>query len=99
MDEKKLREPHTFESPLCAEIGAEFFYDEDDNTIDKESVITSQRIAKSICAKCQHAADCAEWGLYRERWGIWGGLTPKERIVIRQNRRITLKEIPSPFKK
>jgi hypothetical protein len=31
--------------------------------------------ARSICNNCEHKAECAEWGIYNERHGIWGGLT------------------------
>jgi hypothetical protein len=35
--------------------------------------------AKSICRTCPHKAECAEWGINNERYGIWGGLTQKDR--------------------
>lgn len=40
------------------------------------------RRAKLICDKCPVKAKCLEEGL-KEREGIWGGTTPKERRRIR----------------
>lgn len=40
----------------------------------------SPRDAKRICATCPVAADCLEYAMRnRERWGVWGGLTERER--------------------
>ncbi len=44
--------------------------------------------AKNVCAGCPFLADCAEWGIRRERFGVWGGLTEDERQVIRSRRGI-----------
>jgi WhiB family redox-sensing transcriptional regulator len=45
--------------------------------------------AKSICAECAVRLSCLEHALVvRERDGVWGGLTEKERRrMIRQRRR------------
>lgn len=45
--------------------------------------------AKSICAECVVRLSCLEHALaVRERDGVWGGLTEKERRrIIRQRRR------------
>lgn len=45
--------------------------------------------AKSICALCSVRLSCLEHALaYREKDGIWGGTTDKERRrIIRQRRR------------
>lgn len=41
-------------------------------------------IAKSICASCSVAKDCLEYANdNKELFGVWGGLTPKERGVGR----------------
>lgn len=41
--------------------------------------------AKAICAKCPVQAECLEYGLH-DRFGIWGGLTEKERRVVIRKR-------------
>lgn len=90
----KLVSPQNFENPLCAEVGTQFFFldDDDDDTINPETANVSYNIALSICKKCIHISDCAEWGIRRERWGVWGGLTPYDRSQIRRKRNITLRE-------
>lgn len=76
-----MREPRRYEAPLCAEIGGDWwFIDKDDNNIDP-------RLPKSICGRCQHQTECAEWGIANEDYGIWGGLTPRQRQKIRTERR------------
>jgi len=74
-----MRVPWNFENPACAEIGMEPFYPEVD---EGDRVHTKQAI--SICNRCPHLAECAEWGLYRERFGIWGGTTASKRTRIRE---------------
>lgn len=42
------------------------------------------RIAKQFCADCPVREAClAEALRLGERWGIWGGLTPAERVQLR----------------
>jgi WhiB family redox-sensing transcriptional regulator len=44
--------------------------------------------AKAICATCPVLAPCREFGM-GEPFGVWGGLSEKERAAIkRQNRRV-----------
>jgi hypothetical protein len=44
----------------------------------------------SLCGKCVHQSECAEWGIKNERFGIWGGLTHGKRARIRTARGITI---------
>lgn len=40
-----------------------------------------EREAKAICATCPVIAECAAFALStREPYGVWGGLTPEERL-------------------
>jgi hypothetical protein len=81
-----MREPKDFEAPLCAEVGGDWWFpDKEDNKFDG-------RYARSICKNCLHNNECAEWGIYNEVHGIWGGLTPRERQSIRVARRIQVRE-------
>jgi WhiB family transcriptional regulator, redox-sensing transcriptional regulator len=83
-----MREPHQFEAPACAEVGGDFWFPERDNG----SNTTEMLFAKSICKSCPHQTECAEWGIVNEAHGIWGGLVVKERLKIRRQRGIRLKE-------
>ncbi len=47
----------------------------------------STRAAKQICAECQVRVDCLEYAVTRgEKFGIWGGLSERERREIRKQR-------------
>ena len=50
----------------------------------------STRKAKGICAACQVRIECLEYALTEgEKFGIWGGLSERERRRIRKQRAIT----------
>lgn len=80
-----LTPPWEFDNPSCSEIGVDLFYRDSDN-MDHNSVNEQNQI-KEICHSCPCKSECAEWGIYRERWGIWGGLTPGDRDKIRRRKR------------
>lgn len=43
------------------------------------------RLARSICAECPVKLDCGSWAVeHNERFGMWGGTSPRERRVIRR---------------
>lgn len=51
-----------------------------------------QERAKAICAECPVAAECREYALnYQEPFGIWGGLSEDERMILlgRHRERLT----------
>jgi WhiB family redox-sensing transcriptional regulator len=59
---------------LCAQTDPESFFPEKGG---------STREAKSICARCPVAAECLDWALeHEERFGIWGGLSERERRKV-----------------
>ncbi|MDQ1709514.1 MAG: WhiB family transcriptional regulator, redox-sensing transcriptional regulator [Frankiaceae bacterium] len=42
-----------------------------------------ERQAKAICHGCPVVAQCAQFALStREQFGVWGGLTPRERELL-----------------
>jgi Transcription factor WhiB len=82
-----MREPREYEAPLCAEVGGEYWFPEDISGVGKYESIN---LAKSICGNCRHRIECAEWGIYKERYGMWGGLTSSQRRFIRRKRGIVL---------
>jgi WhiB family redox-sensing transcriptional regulator len=83
-----VREPRFYENPACASVGGDFWFPEkSDGSMNSVEML----MAKSICKSCLHRTECAEWGIYRERFGIWGGLTEFERRSIRRQQDITLK--------
>lgn len=83
-----MRTPWEYENPSCAEVGGDFWFPEKaDGSMNTVEMV----MAKSICRSCPHKAECAEWGIQKEAYGIWGGLVPKERYAIRAQKNIRLK--------
>jgi WhiB family transcriptional regulator, redox-sensing transcriptional regulator len=65
---------------LCAEVDPELFFP------DKGE---SSRPAKRVCAACEVRAECLQQALDRgERFGVWGGLSERERRVLERERRV-----------
>ncbi len=49
----------------------------------------STRTAKSICRECTVRAECLEFAIVNsEKFGIWGGLSERERRKIRRQRAV-----------
>ncbi len=61
---------------LCAQTDPEAFFPEKGG---------STRDAKKICGSCEVRAQCLEYALANdERFGIWGGLSERERRKLRK---------------
>ena len=61
---------------LCAETDPEAFFPEKGG---------SPREAKRICTGCEVRAECLEYALaHDERFGIWGGLSERERRKLKR---------------
>lgn len=62
---------------LCAQTDPEAFFPEKGG---------STREAKRICGSCQVKGECLEYALENdERYGIWGGLSERERRKLRKS--------------
>lgn len=69
-------DPRSRGAALCAETDPEIFYPEKGG---------STREAKKICSRCDIQAQCLEYAIHNdERFGIWGGLSERERRVLRR---------------
>jgi WhiB family redox-sensing transcriptional regulator len=67
---------------LCAETDPEAFFPEKGG---------STREAKRVCVGCSVRLECLEYALGNdERFGIWGGLSERERRRLRLQRRMPL---------
>jgi WhiB family transcriptional regulator, redox-sensing transcriptional regulator len=64
----------------CRGLDSAIFYPDDDDEAE---------VAKQVCEQCGVRATCLEFALsHRERAGVWGGATERERRrIIRQRRR------------
>ncbi len=64
------------ERALCAQTDPEAFFPEKGG---------STREAKRICQGCEVRAECLEYALaHDERFGIWGGLSERERRRLKR---------------
>jgi WhiB family redox-sensing transcriptional regulator len=69
-------EPEWQERALCAQTDPEAFFPEKGG---------STREAKKICTGCEVRAECLEYALaHDERFGIWGGLSERERRRLKR---------------
>ena len=49
----------------------------------------SVKEAKAVCARCPVRAECLEYALTnQEKFGVWGGLSERERRQLRRQRRL-----------
>jgi WhiB family redox-sensing transcriptional regulator len=68
--------PEWQERALCSQTDPEAFYPEKGG---------STREAKRICSRCEVRADCLKAALDGdERFGIWGGLSERERRKLKR---------------
>ncbi|WP_344273487.1 WhiB family transcriptional regulator [Streptomyces hebeiensis] len=64
------------ENALCAQTGPEFFF---------PAPGSSTREAKRLCRACEGREACLQYALANdERFGVWGGLSEKERLDLRR---------------
>lgn len=65
------------ERALCAETDPESFFPEKGG---------STREAKQVCSSCEVRTECLEYALmHDERFGIWGGMSERERRRLRRH--------------
>ncbi len=68
--------PEWHERALCSQTDPEAFFPEKGG---------STREAKRICARCEVRAECLEYALANdERFGIWGGMSERERRRLKR---------------
>jgi WhiB family redox-sensing transcriptional regulator len=68
--------PEWQEHALCSQTDPEAFFPEKGG---------STREAKRICSRCEVRAECLEYALGQdERFGIWGGLSERERRKLKR---------------
>jgi WhiB family redox-sensing transcriptional regulator len=68
------------QSAACRGVDPDIFYPVDEDEAEE---------AKAVCAQCNVRQTCLEYALTnRERDGVWGGATEKERRrIVRQRRK------------
>ena len=77
---------------VCAAKPTELFFG-DDEAREAAKTAASNRAAKKVCATCSVQDPCLKYALdNNERWGVWGGLTPRERskmLTARESLRVS----------
>lgn len=71
-------------SGASEEVRTLFFSETDSNRVAARFAETQ---AKAICLDCDVQAECLTYALNGNVWGIWGGLTRRERIELIRKRR------------
>lgn len=67
---------HWRDFALCAQIGQDPFFPESGE---------STKEGKRICSGCDVRAECLAYALTRnELWGIWGGMSRRERVRLQR---------------
>jgi WhiB family redox-sensing transcriptional regulator len=75
-DEPAIDDEQWQERALCAQTDPEAFFPEKGG---------STREAKRICVSCEVKQECLEYALMQdERFGIWGGLSERERRRLKR---------------
>lgn len=77
----RVRQGDWVADALCAETDPESFFPERGG---------STREAKGMCTRCQVRSECLEWAMETgERFGVWGGLSERERRKLATRRRVS----------
>jgi WhiB family redox-sensing transcriptional regulator len=73
------RQPDFMRQAVCAETDPEVFFPEKGGSVAQ---------AKKVCAGCDFTEECLQYALDNgERFGIWGGLSERERRLLRRDGR------------
>jgi WhiB family transcriptional regulator, redox-sensing transcriptional regulator len=73
-----MPEGYWWEDAACRTADAELFFTPEGVT--REQRRAAERAAKLICARCPVRTPCLDAAFEaEERYGIWGGLSPRER--------------------
>ena len=60
--------------------------------------VETKRMAKAICQACEVQVECLDYALaHNEKFGIWGGLTERERRRVSQQRAIARRAMSTSF--
>jgi WhiB family redox-sensing transcriptional regulator len=74
----------------CKGKDTNLFYPE----IGTKGAAEQTKTMKSFCALCKVSAECLQTAIeYDEQFGIWGGLTPKERSRVRREYSVLTREL------
>jgi len=70
----------------CRQVDPEIFYP----TPTQASTRALVNLIKATCQSCPTFEACREWGLHHEEHGVWGGMLPNHRDMMRRTMGIQL---------
>lgn len=80
------------DAAACVELGTAMFFEEGESGLLSKQ--PAQPTISRICESCAVRKECLEFALANnEKYGIWGGLTPYQRKLLR--RRKILQQTPA----
>lgn len=79
VNKKKLvGELPNWEDGVCRSMDPDLFFAD-------ESVLEPSPIVIAACGRCPLSTECLDWAMRNmERYGVWGGTTPKQREKLRR---------------
>lgn len=74
--QRAVANPEWFQHAICKDEDPEVFF---------PAPSESSRRAREVCERCPVMQECGDWAIVEGiRDGVWGGLSPQERAVIRR---------------
>lgn len=75
------------EQALCAQIGGDAWFPDKGTPDEPQTNPVSLRDAKRVCLACPVRVPCLDYALkHDERFGVWGGLSERERRRLKRQR-------------
>lgn len=84
-----VRAPRGWALAACLNVDPEAFFPEKGF-----QTPAAVKVAKNICATCPARQACLDFAMEsREKYGIWGGMTAKERKALRAEQNTEMREL------
>jgi len=86
--------PPNFPDAACKSHDIELWYPHMWNDMTKNERIAVKNnieLAQKICRSCKHQVECLDYALLAEPFGVWGGTTEAERLILRNRFNIQCK--------
>ena len=75
------------EQALCAQIGGDAWFPDKGTPDEPQTNPVSLKDAKRVCLACPVRTPCLDYALkHDERFGVWGGLSERERRRLKRQR-------------
>lgn len=52
--------------------------------MDDAHTVYANPTAQAACDRCPIVAACLHWAMENEKYGVWGGTTPKQRTMLKR---------------